>query len=302
MSQNPATPLYWIASYPHSGDQLVRSFLQHLSKSFGYRPQDGAALELLDRDLPCDVQAHFYETVVGKHPRDMSEEEIAAARPKIHEHISQNYPGLPVVKTHAPRAEFYGFPSINPKVSVGSVYLIRNPLVLASAFAIAGKKDITSALNLLATSEYRQPTSDTHALEPWGSWSQNVASWTAQTVDGDLVVRFEDIIADPTGQLGRVAKHLKMPVDDKQIKSAADAALKAHGIKGRSIPKSAWKAGLKNDYARALVEIHALQMSRFGYLTNDVLNYVGMTREVALNSSAKFEELSRKPVSPVGNA
>ena len=302
MSQDPATPLYWIASYPHSGDQLVRSFLQHLSKNFGYRPQDGAALELLDRDLPWDVQAHFYETVVGKHPRDMSEQEIAAARPKIHEYISKSYPGLPVVKTHAPRAEFYGVPSVNSEVSIGSVYLIRNPLVLASAFAIAGKKDVTSALNLLATSEYRQPTSDTHALEPWGSWTQNVASWTSANIEGDIVVRFEDIVADPAGQLGRVAKHLKMPVDDKQIESAAEGAFKAHGINGRSIPKGAWKGGLTNEYARAVVEIHALQMSRFGYLTNDVLNYVGMTREVALNSSAKFEELSRAPDTPVGNA
>ncbi len=59
---------------------------------------------------------------------------------------------------------------------------------------------------------------------------------------------------------------------------------------------------MSKDHVRALVEVHARQMSRFGYLTNDVLNYAGLTREVALNSSAKFEELSRMPVAPVGHA
>jgi len=302
MTQKPASPLFWIASYPHSGDQLVRSFLQHLAKNFGYRPKEPAALELLDRDLPWDVLAHFYETVIGKHPRDMSEQEIAEARPKIHEYISTTYPGIPVVKTHAPRGEFYGHPSINFGVSIGSVYLIRNPLMLAPIFAKLGKKDVVSALKLLATSEYRQPTSKTHAMEPWGSWSQNVASWTNTDQKGDLLIRFEDIAADPHGQLGRIAKHLKMPVDDNQIAAAADAALAVHGMAGKKPQADAWKGAMSKDYARALVEIHARQMSRFGYLTNDVLNYAGLSREVALNSSVKYEELGRMPVAPVGNA
>ncbi|MFT6659743.1 hypothetical protein [Maritalea sp.] len=302
MSQKPATPLFWIASYPHSGDQLVRTFLQHLAKDFGYRPQDKPAIELLDRDLPWDVQSHFYETVMGQHPRELSEEEIAAARPQIHAYISQTYPGIPVVKTHAARGEFYGVPSINFGVSVGSVYLIRNPLMLAPIFAMAGKKDVVTALKLLATSEYRQPTSDTHALEPWGSWSQNVASWTSANVEGDLVVRFEDIAVDPYGQLGRIAKHFKMPVDEKQIAAAADAALVVHKMAGKKPQADAWKNAMSKDHVRALLEVHARQMSRFGYLTNDVLNYAGLSREVAMNSAAKFEELSKMPVSPVGHA
>ena len=302
MSQNSATPLYWIASYPHSGDLLVRSFLQHLSKSFGYRPQDPANLQLLDRDMPWDVHAHFYETVVGKKPTELSEEEIAAARPKIHEHISKNYPGLPVVKTHAVRGEFYGVPSINASVSLGSVYLIRNPLMLAPVFAVAGGKDVVSALKLLATSEYRQPSTDTHALEPWGSWSQNVASWTGNNVEGDLVVRFEDLMADPVGQLTRVAEHLKMPVDKAQIGAAAKAALAEHGVTAKSNNPGAWKGAVSPNHARALIEIHARQMARFGYLTNEALNHAGLTREEALAASARFEDLARLPVTAAGNA
>jgi len=299
MSKKPAVPLFWIASYPHSGDQLVRSFLQHLAKNFGYRPKDPASIQLLDRDLPWDILVPFYKSVLDKHPRDMSEVEIAAARPKIHEYISKVYAGLPIVKTHAARAEFHGVQSINMGVSVGSVYLVRNPLMLAPIFAKIGKKDVVSSLKLLATSEYRQPTSDTHALEPWGSWSQNVESWTGNNLAGDLVVRFEDIAADPHGQFARIAKHLKMPVDEKQIAQAADAALKVHGMDGKKPQPDAWKNAMSKDYVRALIEVHALQMSRFGYLTNEVLNYAGLTREVALNSAAKYVELAKTPVAPV---
>jgi hypothetical protein len=117
-----------------------------------------------------------------------------------------------------------------------------------------------------------------------------------------MVVRFEDIIADPVGQFTRIVNHLKMPVDKAQIKAASEAALKAHKIEGRTAQPNAWKGAMSQDHARALVEVHARQMARFGYLTNDVLNYVGLSREVALNSSAKFEEMARTPVAGVGHA
>ncbi len=218
MSETKGRPLFWIASYPHSGDLAVRSFLQQAAKIKGYRPNEPASLEYINRDVPWDTDVWFYREVMGKAPSEMSEPEIAAARPKIHDYLSKKYPGLPFIKTHSVRAEFHDVLSINTKVSGGSVYLIRNPLNLVMAFAQAGNKPPLDAIKLLATSEYRQPTTAQNALEPWGSWSENVQSWTEPTLAHDLVLRFEDVLNDPHAQFKRLADHMRLGLMPKSLK------------------------------------------------------------------------------------
>lgn len=291
MSERKARPLFWIASYPHSGDLAVRSFLQQVAKIKGYRPNDPASLEYLNRDVPWDTDVWFYREVIGKEPTELSETEIAAARPKIHDYLSKKYPGLPFIKTHAVRAEFYGEPSINTKVSGGSIYLMRNPLNLVMAFAYAGKRKPLDAIKLLATSEYRQPTTKQNALEPWGSWSENVKSWTEAGLPQDMTVRFEDLLADPRGQFKRIADHMRLGVDEKELKKAADEAIKTLGIEGKKASSDPWKQGLTPAYARSVLEVHAQQMARFGYLTNEVLNFAEIDRDTALRSSAALSQL-----------
>lgn len=291
MSETKGRPLFWIASYPHSGDLAVRSFLQQAAKIKGYRPNEPASLDYINRDVPWDTDVWFYREVIGKAPNEMSEPEIAAARPKIHDYLSKKYPGLPFAKTHSVRAEFHDVLSINTKVSGGSVYLIRNPLNLVMAFAHAGKKPPLDAIKLLATTEYRQPTTAQNALEPWGSWSENVQSWTEPTLTHDLVLRFEDLLNDPHAQFKRLADHMRLGLDAKEQKKAADEAIKAVGLAGQKASNDPWKQGLSPTYARAVLEVHAQQMVRFGYLTNEVLNFAEVERDTVLRSSAALRQM-----------
>ncbi|MCF4099819.1 sulfotransferase domain-containing protein [Maritalea mediterranea] len=291
MSEKKARPLFWIASYPHSGDLAVRSFLQQAAKIKGYRPNDPASLELINRDVPWDTDVWFYREVIGKDPSELSEPEIAAARPKIHDYLSKKYPGLPFIKTHAVRAEFHDVLSINTKVSGGGIYMIRNPLNLVMAFAHAGKKKPIDAIKLLATSEYRQPTTAQNALEPWGSWSENVQSWTEPSSPHDLVVRFEDLLTDPHGQFKRLADHMRLGLSADELRTASDKAVKAVGFAGKKPSSAPWKEGLSPAEARAVLEVHAQQMVRFGYLTNEALNFAEVDRETVLRSSAALRQL-----------
>ncbi|WP_424981126.1 sulfotransferase domain-containing protein [Maritalea sp. S77] len=291
MSEAKGRPLFWIASYPHSGDLAVRSFLQQAAKIKGYRPKEPASLEYINRDVPWDTDVWFYREVIGKAPSEMSEQEIAAARPKIHDYLSKKYPGLPFIKTHAVRAEFHGQPSINTKVSGGGVYLIRNPLNLVMAFAYAAKKKPLDAIKLLATSEYRQPTTAQNALEPWGSWSENVQSWTEPSLPQDLVLRFEELLNDPRAQFKRLSDHMGLGLDAKELKKASDEAIKTLGIEGKKASNEPWKKGLSPAYVRSVLEVHAQQMVRFGYLTNEVLNFAEVDRDMVLRSSAALRQM-----------
>ena len=53
------------------------------------------------------------------------------------------------------------------------------------------------------------PTSAQHAGEIWGSWSENVASWTTDQPPVIKVVRYEDLLDDPIGNFTAIAEHLR---------------------------------------------------------------------------------------------
>ena len=55
-----------------------------------------------------------------------------------------------------------------------------------------------------------------------GSWSENVGSWTARPHPAVLVVRYEDLIADPKKHFGAVARHLLMAPTEDQLDKAIE--------------------------------------------------------------------------------
>src|SRR3546814_13709151 len=54
------------------------------------------------------------------------------------------------------------------------------------------------------------------------SWSNHVESWTKWNHPGILVVRYEDLLADPLDQFGRVARHFGISTDAARIRKAVE--------------------------------------------------------------------------------
>jgi hypothetical protein len=62
----------------------------------------------------------------------------------------------------------------------------------------------------------------TDTTSPYGSWSENVASWlsTRSGSDSFLLLRYEDMMAQTQSELAKVAKFLGVPVNSERIDQA----------------------------------------------------------------------------------
>lgn len=279
-------PLFFIAGYPRSGGDWVRA-LVYLTHILGQPEADRKAIDNL---IPWDFHGKLYQMASGTDFRSLSEEDVAAARPKVHHLLSTRFPGLPLVRTQAMRGSFYGHPTINPNVMGGAVYVVRNPLDVAAAMVDrTGLKPIkVVALMIEVARRVRQ-----HAqavVEPQGSWSQNVESWTDGVDPKVKVVRVEDLRADPRTEFAAILEHMGRPVPADRLEKALsmiEGALRDEGEGGA--PRD-FTSHLKPLEARALIEVTAREMDRHGYLTEDVLSYAVIGREEALRLSAKHNQ------------
>ena len=116
----------------------------------------------------------------------------------------------------------YGHPIINMAVSAGAVYVVRNPLDVVISFAHFSGKTIDETIESMATPGFGVRTTRDYVRIVTGSWTENVGSWTARPHPAVLVVRYEDLIADPTKHFGAVARHLLMAPTDEQLEKAID--------------------------------------------------------------------------------
>ena len=117
-----------------------------------------------------------------------------------------------------------------------------------------------------------------------GSWSENVASWTASPHPAVLVVRYEDMVEKPRTTFARIARHLRMEPSVAQLRRAVAmtdftrlrAQEQAAGFNERPEKSVSpffregrvgqWRTVLTADQVSRIVAAHRPMMKRFDYL------------------------------------
>lgn len=285
MSDQPAKPirpLYFVASYPRSGGNWVRSAIFLMIALSQPNPPKRIDMRNIDNIIPLDSHGRFYKAVTGKDAVALEEEEVAEARTLVHRLLASEHKGLPVVRTHAIRGTFHGHPTFNTKVSTGGTYVVRSPLDVAAALVETTGLQPMRVIEAMMTKDRRVKANRHLVSEPQGSWSQNVASWTAKRQPQVNVIRLEDLRANSAKELKALAAHMKIPVDEKSIDIAVGLMTETHKARGRETAARDYRETLKPVHARAIVEAHGVQMDGHGYLTDNVLQYADIDREAAL--------------------
>ena len=175
-------------------------------------------------------------------------------------------------------------PTRGVAVSAGTIYIVRDPRDVAISLAAHNGSTIDNAITDMATQGYGTQNSQDAAFEVWGSWSENTLSWTDKPHDAVLVVRYEDMHADPTATFTAVAKHLRQKPTSEQIGEAIalssfdelrDAEIAAGDFRERSERADRffregrageWHEKLTPEQARRIEDKHREQMTKFGYL------------------------------------
>ena len=275
----------WLASYPKSGNTWFRTIWN------GFASDAAAGLPAHYRQLSS---RRLFEEVAGLSPGDLTGAELHAATPKVWSHLAAGPGAISAVKAHdAFRSPLTGAPVFDAGVSVGAVYLVRNPLDVAVSLAFFSaredaKPNFDRAVDRLNDPEAWLGRRGRISLSPQflSDWSSHVRGWLDQGLIKVAPVRFEDMLAGAAGAFSRALADLDVPGagETDRIKAAASAArfdrLRAREDEAgfpekpegaarffREGKAGVWRRHLTAAQARRIIDAHGETMSRLGYDT-----------------------------------
>jgi hypothetical protein len=271
--------ILWLASYPRSGNTWLRAFLHNLFRN-APGPHDINRL----RDLTLiDGEARWYRMFDPRPATELTKEDVAALRPKVHAAMTAAHPDTVFVKTHNASVDDRGTPMITLEHTVGAIYLVRDPLDVAVSYSHhygASLEDAVAAMNRPGNQSVANQANFVYELH--GSWSEHVQSWTARPNQALHIVRYEDMSREPLRTFTGIAAFLGLPASPARIAGAIERSSFAElqqqethqGFRERSKKSERFfRAGEVGQGRRLLTSklidelciTHREAMARFGY-------------------------------------
>ena len=274
--------LIWLASYPKSGNTWVRSFLHNLLLG----TEDPADINSLDTFCRGVSARAWFEQASDVPLEKLTPEGLARLRPAAQTKIMMSSRDSIFVKTHNFLGDWLGVPLHNMQITAGAIYILRNPLDVVLSLAPHFDLTLDQAIEFMGTPNARTKLSAQYVPEIYGSWSQNVESWTVQRNPQLFVVRYEDIVKDTERKFGEMARFLGLRPSDERLERAIknssfeilqsqersrgfrEKPEKAEVFFRKGTPEQ-WRAELSDDQVRRIISVHRQQMERFGYIPED---------------------------------
>ena len=181
--------IFWIASYPKSGNTWVRSLL-----SSYYFTNDGIFNQKLLANIEQFPQKKFFEnfkynsTVAG---------DTVKLWIKAQEKINLDNK-IRFLKTHNSLSAINGYQFTNLKNTIGCIYVIRDPRNVITSLKNHFELNNQEALKFMMNE--KKFTYDFHALKDYSdfqfisSWENNYKSWKNQILIPVKFVKYEDLI------------------------------------------------------------------------------------------------------------
>lgn len=270
--------IVWLASYPKSGNTWVRAFLINLIAD---RAEPVPFTEY-PRFITSEASGHWY---AKRLEGELSEErllDVARVRAQVHKDIAASSKNPLLVKTHTALGQIRGYHQINTGVTLGAVYIVRNPLDVAISLAHHVGGTVDEAIETLGQVKTRSSMRRDRVFEWTSDWSSHVRSWTVEESPHLHVVRYEDMIDDPQATFTALARFLKIDAEDERIDRAVSFAdfhrLQAMEAESGFVEKAAnadaffrvgrkdqWRDVMSTEQQRRITARHREQMERFGY-------------------------------------
>lgn len=276
--------LYWLSSYPKSGNTWMRLFIANLSGE-----EDGA-IDINEVHTGTIASSRgWIDEVLGFDIGVLSHNEIDKLRPEVYRWSAEHAETLEYHKIHDAYTTLAdGRNLIPPEAIRGALYLLRNPLDVAISFAHHSNCSIDKAIDNMSNPEFAFCGGNKrlyNQLRQWLlSWSEHVLSWVdAEHIKRLLILRYEDMINDPLSTFTQAASFLELSGDKNSINKALEhcaieklqkqereKGFKEKMAKSKNFFRKGkvgdWQNTLSDKQIMRIVSDHFEVMQRFGYL------------------------------------
>lgn len=284
--------IIWLASYPKSGNTWLRMLLYHTTRIMNGVPLEGNDLHQIDRSSLYEARAvSLFEEFLGQPVAVSSVQEIIEVRPKVQAEIARRSNRPISIKTHAALVNLMDTPVINTAVTCGAIYIVRNPLDIVLSLSDHLGYTIDETITVLCQPNYYSGGDAETVYEHWGSWSENVESWTNRQSELIYTLRYEDLLANPIKGFRSATDHLQINPTPTQLAQAVElsdfsrlgAIEKENDFRERSpYAERFFRVGRANQWPDKLtpeqigrvVAANHVQMSRCGYITDELRRYI----------------------------
>ena len=273
--------IWWVASYPKSGNTWFRAFLTSLLSGAD------APVSINALGVPWGISRAQVDRMCGMDTSLLAPDEIHLLWPDITRRYMEITSTPRVLKTHAActAAPENGF--LCTPATTGAVYLVRNPLDVCVSFSNHLDIGIDDTITVMCDDHHRRSDS----LRDWragltevvSSWRTNVESWIQTAAFPVLVLRYEDLLENPLHTFRQAADFMGCAFEDARVERAiansSFAQMRGQELRAGFREKSPrtrqfFRHGSKGEGKRVLtagqvsrlVEANQCLMERLGYL------------------------------------
>ena len=214
------TGIFWLSSYPKSGNTWFRIFLAHLLDP------TGKALDLDEITTGAIASARgWVDHALGFDSADLDHDELDHLRPAVYtwhakQIKTQAYHKIHDAYTYLPHGE----PLIPSQGCLGALYFIRNPLDVAISFANHANCSIDQSIQSMANPAFSfcggVSKQQNQLRQKLLSWSLHVESWTAAQDIPCLVIRYEDMKLNSVTTFTKAVEFLQIETSSQRIEQA----------------------------------------------------------------------------------
>ena len=180
--------IIWLASYPKSGNTLLRSILS----SYFYSGEGDFKFDNLYKISQFPAIHHFMRLGVNID----NEEEVFKNFISAQNLINEESKKAKFFKTHSRLCQMYGSNFTDLKNTLGAIYIVRDPRNVVTSFAHHYGLSIDQATEALFDEKRFMIKTDKNASVFLGSWSSNYKSWRDLNFKNKyLLVKYEDLVS-----------------------------------------------------------------------------------------------------------
>ena len=281
----------WLASYPKSGNTLIRALL-----ASHFFSKDGFFNFEIIKNIKQFPDSRLFENL----GIDINnEKEVLKNYIRAQESINQKN-SIQFLKTHSYLFNINNNPFTDLNNTLGAIYIVRDPRNVVTSYAHHNSITIEeSADRMISSLEYGGKTSSDHISDRtkvyMGSWGSNYNSWKSFKPTGKyLLVKYEDILSNKEKVLINILefvhklKGMNFVIDQKKIDNVVQSTsfekmkdmekkegfieAKVNLKTGKKIPffnlgsKNIWKNNLDNKIRNKIENSFKKEMIELGYL------------------------------------